>query len=113
MIILIILKYIGILVIIFRDLRELDSLGLIEYRYPNFYTVQNSNKNLIYYGNKTIKLTCDKKVIETGNVSLTEVGKQLCRITEPEYDDKILDICVEAWEILGYNPIVKLIENDG
>ena len=97
---------------IFRDFRELDSLGLIEYRYPNFYKLQNDNKKLIYYGNKAIKLTCDKKVIETGNVSLTEVGKQLCRITEPEYDDRILDICVKAWKILGYNPIVKQIEND-
>lgn len=95
----------------FRDLRELDCLGLIEYRYPNFFAIKNNGK-IIYYGDKIIKLTSQKRLIEIGNVSLTETGKQLCRITEPQYDDRILNICVNAWKTLGYNPVVELIEKD-
>lgn len=95
----------------FRDFRELDGMDLIEYNEPIFYTLSNRDE-LIYYGNKIIKLSSDKKVIEIGNVSLTETGKQLCRITEPQYDDKILNICINAWKTLGYNPIVELIEKD-
>lgn len=95
---------------IFKDFRELDSLGLIEYRFPDFYTIQNNSK-IIYYGNKVIRLTSDKKVLETGNVSLTEIGKQICRITEPEYDDNILNICMDAWKTLGYNPVIDSATN--
>ena len=95
----------------FREFRELDCMGLIEYKDPYFYTILSKNK-LIYYGNKTIRLTSNMDVIEAGNVSLTQTGKQLCRITEPEYDDKILNICLDAWKTLGYNPVVEFIEND-
>lgn len=97
--------------ITFSALRELDSLGLIQYRYPNYYSIQN-NGNLIYYGDIEIKLTTNEKTIVTGNVSLTETGKQLCKITEPEYNNKILAKCIKTWQTLGYNPIVKIGEDN-
>ena len=92
--------------ITFRSLRELDSFGLIKYRYPNFYAIQNNGKKIIY-GDKVITLTTNKKLIEVGNVSLTDVGKQFCKITDPKYDDRILDICIDAWKTLVYNPIIR------
>ncbi len=93
------------------DLRELDSLGLIQYRFSDFHTLVIKNK-VFYYGNKVIKFETDKRTIALGNVALTSVGKQLCRIVPMEYDDKILGICLDSWRKLGYNPIVEIIEND-
>ena len=28
-----------------------------------------------------------------------------------EYDDEILEICLESWKKLGYNPTVEQVEN--
>lgn len=91
------------------DLRELDSLGLIQYRFSDFHTLVIKNK-VFYYGNKRIIFKTDKRTIALGNVALTSVGKQLCRIVPMEYDNKILEICMETWEQLGYNPIIENID---
>lgn len=93
------------------DLRELDSLGLIQYRFSDFHTLVVKNK-VFYYGDKRIRFETNKRTIALGNVALTSVGKQLCRIVPMEYDDKILEICLDSWTKLGYNPIVEIIEND-
>ncbi len=91
------------------DLRELDNIGLIEYRVPNFYTWSIKNKSF-EYGNKLIVLNTDKNIIEFGNVWLTNMGKQLCKISPMVYSDEILEICLDSWRKLGYNPSVELIE---
>lgn len=93
------------------DLRELDSLGLIQYRFTDFHTLVIKNKEFDY-GDKKVVFNTEKRSIALGNVALTSVGKQLCRIVPMEYDDEILEICLESWEKLGYNPIVKPIENN-
>lgn len=87
------------------DLKELDSLGIIQYRFSDFHSLVIKNK-IFEYGNKQIKLNTDKRSIVIGNVSLTNVGKQLCRIVPMKYDDKILEVCLDSWEKLGYNPVV-------
>lgn len=87
------------------DFKELDSLGLIQHRYSDFHSLVIKNK-VFDYGNKQIKLNTDKRSIAIGNVTLTNVGKQLCRIVPMEYDDRIFDLCIESWEKLGYCPIV-------
>ncbi len=87
------------------DFKELDSLGLIQYRYSDFHSLVIKNK-VFDYGNKQIKLNTDKRSIAIGNVALTSVGKQLCRIVPMEYDDKIFNLCIDSWEKLGYCPIV-------
>ncbi len=92
------------------DFKELDSLGIIQYRYADFHSLAIKNKSF-EYGDKRIKLNTDNRSIATGNVTLTSVGKQLCRIVPMEYDSDILKICIESWEQLGYNPIVETIEN--
>lgn len=92
------------------DLRELDSLGLIQYRFSDFHTLAIKNK-VFDYGKKRIRLNTDERSIALGNVALTDVGKQLCRISPMVYDDNILEICLDSWEKLGYNPIVEAIDN--
>lgn len=57
------------------DLRELDSLGLIQYRFSDFHTLVIRNK-VFYYGNKRIRFETNKRTIALGNVALTSVGKQ-------------------------------------
>lgn len=96
--------------IFISDLRELDSLGLIQYRFSDFHTLAVKNK-VFDYGNKRIRLNTDARAIALGNVTLTDVGKQLCRISPMIYDDKILEICLDSWEKLGYNPTVEAIDN--
>ena len=91
----------------FKDFRELENLGLIQYRYPTLYAIKNSNKP-IQYGNKTIRLTTSDKSLLGGNVSLTDVGKQLCRIIDMQYDDRVLDICKDSWVKLGYKVSIKM-----
>ena len=59
---------------------------------------------MLFYGNKKIELNTDKRKIATGNISLTEIGKQLCKISALEYNYEILDICVHTWNYLGYHP---------
>lgn len=93
------------------DLRELDSLGLIQYRFSDFHTLVIKNK-VLYYGNKRIRFETDKRTFALGNVALTSVGKQLCRIVPMEYDDKILEICLETWKKLGYNPVVETCDKE-
>ena len=93
------------------DLRELDSLSLIQYQFPQFHTKVIKDK-IFYYGNKRITFNTDEKSIVLGNVTLTSVGKQLCRIVPMKYDDEILEICMETWRYLGYNPIIEMIENN-
>lgn len=92
------------------DLRELDSLGLIQYRFSDFHTLVIKNK-VFYYGNKRIRFETNKRTIALGNVALTSVGKQLCRIVPMEYDDRILEICLDAWNKLGYNPVVEICDD--
>ena len=92
------------------DLRELDSLGLIQYRFTDFHTLVIKNK-IFDYGSKRITFNTEKKSVSLGNVALTSVGKQLCRIVPMEYDDRILEICMETWEKLGYNPTIENIDN--
>jgi len=87
------------------DFKELDSLGLIQYRYSDFHSLVIKNK-VFDYGNKQIKLNTNKRSIAIGNVALTSVGKQLCRIVPMEYDDKIFNLCIDSWEKLGYCPII-------
>lgn len=94
--------------IFINDLRELDSLGLIQYRFSDFHTLVVKNK-VFDYGNRRIRLETDKRSIALGNVALTSVGKQLCRIAPMIYDDNILEICLDSWKTLGYNPIVEVI----
>lgn len=91
------------------DLRELDSLGLIQYRFTDFHTLVIKNQ-AFDYGNKRVVFNTEKRSIALGNVALTSVGKQLCRIVPMEYDDEILEICMETWKHLGYNPIIEIIE---
>lgn len=91
----------------YKDLRELDSVGIIQYRYPNFFSIRN-NKKIICYGKKKIIFDTNKNMLLTGNVSLTDVGKQLCRICPMEYDDRVLDICMETWKHLGYKPQIQI-----
>ncbi|MCI8951375.1 MAG: DUF2806 domain-containing protein [Lachnospiraceae bacterium] len=93
----------------YKDIRELDNIGLIQYRHPKFFTIKKSYLQL-FYGDNVIELHAKNNIIETGNVSLTDIGKQLCRICQIEYDDNILDICLDTWKYLGYNPIVKKLE---
>lgn len=93
--------------IFINDLRELDSLGVIQYRFTDFHTLVIKNKKFDY-GNKKIVLNTEKRSIALGNVALTSVGKQLCRIVPMDYDDEILEICMEAWNQLGYNPSVEI-----
>lgn len=90
----------------YDDIKELDNMGLIQYRYSNFFTIR-SNYIEVCYGNKIIELSQDNSRIATGNVSLTDIGKQLCDISPIEIDEKILDICLDVWKNFGYNPIVK------
>lgn len=104
-------KYYEKMKIYIYDLRELDSLGLIQYRFTDFHTLVIKNKTFDY-GEKRIIFNTDKRSIALGNVALTSVGKQLCRIVPMEYDNRILEICLDSWEKLGYNPIVENIEND-
>lgn len=95
------------------DLRELDSLGLIQYRFSDFHTLVIKNK-VFYYGNKIIRLNTDIRSIALGNVALSSIGKQLCRIVPMQYNDNILEICLDSWEKLGYNPVIETNEdNDG
>lgn len=89
------------------DLRELDSLGLIQYRFSDFHTLVIKNK-VFYYGNKRIRFDTNIRTIALGDVALTSVGKQLCRIVPMEYDDRILEICSDTWQKLGYNPVVEI-----
>lgn len=103
-------KYYEKMKIYIYDLRELDSLGLIQYRFTDFHTLVIKNK-VFDYGNKRIRFETEKRSIALGNVALTSVGKQLCRIVPMEYDDNILEICLDSWEKLGYNPVVEIIEN--
>ena len=93
------------------DLRELDSLGLIQYRFSDFHTLVIRNK-VFYYGNKRIRFETNKRTIALGNVALTSVGKQLCRIVPMEYDDRILEICLDVWNKLGYHPIVECCDDN-
>lgn len=95
--------------IFINDFRELDSLGLIQYRFSDFHSWVIKNK-VFDYGNRKVKLHTDKRSIELGNVALTSVGKQLCRIVPMEYDDRILEICLDSWQKLGYNPTVESYE---
>lgn len=97
--------------IFISDFRELDSVGLIQYRYSDFHTLVVKNK-VFDYGDKRIRLHTDQRSIALGNVALTSVGKQLCRIVPMNYDERLLDLCLDAWTKLGYNPTVELIEND-
>lgn len=90
------------------DLKELDSLGLIQHRFSDFHSLVIKNK-VFDYGDKKIRLQTDKRSMAIGNVSLTSMGKQLCRIVPMEYDDKILETCVNAWTRLGYNPVIETI----
>lgn len=92
------------------DLRELDSLGLIQYRFSDFHTLVIKNK-VFDYGDKRIRLNTDVRSIALGNVALTDVGKQLCRISPMIYDNNILEICLDSWKKLGYNPTVEAINN--
>ena len=94
--------------IFINDLRELDSLGLIQYRFSDFHTLVVKNK-VFDYGNRRIRLETDRRSIALGNVALTSVGKQLCRIAPMMYDDNILEICLDSWKTLGYNPVVEVI----
>lgn len=96
--------------IFISDLRELDSLGLIQYRFTDFHRLAIKNK-VFDYGNKKVIFNTEKRSIALGNVALTSVGKQLCRIVPMEYDDEILEICLESWKKLGYNPTVEQVEN--
>lgn len=93
------------------DLRELDGLGLIQYRFTDFHTLAIDNK-VFDYGKKRIRFETDQRSIALGNVALTSAGKQLCRIAPMRYDDDILDICLDAWTQLGYHPVVEYIEED-
>jgi len=88
------------------DLRELEVLGLIKHRPNSFYSLALKNKGF-EYGNKYISLRTDKHTIAMGNVELTNLGKQLCRISPMVYDEDILSLCLEAWTTLGYHPTVK------
>lgn len=87
------------------DFKELDSLGLIQHRYSDFHSLVIKNKTFDY-GNRQVKLNTDKRSIAIGNVTLTSVGKQLCRIVPMKYDDKIFELCIDSWKKLGYCPIV-------
>lgn len=93
------------------DLRELDSLGLIQYRFSDFHTLVIKNK-VFYYGDKRIRFNTDIRSIALGNVTLSSIGKQLCRIVPMQYDDRILEICLDSWEKLGYNPVVEPNEDN-
>lgn len=85
------------------DFKELDSLGLIQHRFSDFHSLVIKHKTF-EYGDKQIKLNTDKRSIAIGNVSLTNTGKQLCRIVPMEYDEKILEVCFDSWVKLGYDP---------
>lgn len=88
------------------DFKELENLGLIQFRYDSFYKLVIKEKKF-YYGDKIIKLETNQKSIALGNVSLTNVGKQFCKISPAVYDDEILEICFDSWKKLGYNPVVE------
>ena len=92
-----------------RDFRELDNLGLIQYKFSDFYVWQIEDK-VFYYGNKRITLNTNDQAIALGNATLTDTGKQFCKIVPMVYDDKILEICMDSWKQLGYNPIVEDID---
>ena len=94
-----------------KDFRELDNFGLIQYKFSAFHVWKIKN-NVFYYGNKRIKLDTNDKAIALGNVALTDIGKQFCRIVPMEYDDKVLEICIDSWKQLGYNPTIEIIENN-
>lgn len=90
----------------YNDIKELDNIGIVQYRHSNFFTIRSDYVE-VCYGNKKIELKTDNNKIVTGNVSLTNIGEQLCKIVTPEYDESILDICLDIWKSFGYNPIVK------
>ena len=95
----------------FKDFRELETIGLIRCRHHKFYTIKK-NEVVLYYGSKKIMLSSNKAKIATGNVTLTNTGKQLCSISPMEYREEVLNICIKTWEKLGYNPIIEEVEND-
>lgn len=90
----------------YADIKELDNMGFVKYRHSNFFTIR-SNHIEVCYGNKTIELSQENNRIVTGNVSLTNMGKQLCNLIPVEIDENVLDICLDIWRNFGYNPIVK------
>lgn len=94
--------------IFINDFRELDSLGLIQYRFSDFHSWK-IKKKIFDYGNRRIIFNTNKESIELGNVALSSVGKQLCYIVPMEYDDRVLEICMDAWTKLGYNPIIEML----
>ena len=67
---------------------------------------------VFYYGDKRIRFNTDIRSIALGNVTLSSIGKQLCRIVPMQYDDRILEICLDSWEKLGYNPVVEPNEDN-
>ena len=50
-----------------RMVRELDSVGLIQYRYSDFHTLVDKNK-VFDHGDKRIRLHTDQRSIALGNV---------------------------------------------
>lgn len=90
----------------YDDIKELDNMGLVQYRHSNFFTIR-SNYIEVCYGNKIIGLSQDSNRIATGNVSLTYIGELLCDISPAETDERILNICLDVWKNFGYNPIIK------
>ena len=96
----------GQLNINYNDIKELENMGIVQYRHSNFFTIRSDYAE-VSYGNKKIELKTDNNKIVTGNVSLTKIGEQLCNIITPECDEKILDICLDIWRFFNYNPIVK------
>ena len=90
----------------YNDIKELDNMGLVQYRHSNFFTIRSDYVEMCY-GNKIIKLNSDKNRIVTGNVSLTDIGERLCSFIPVEIDENVLDICLEVWKYFQYNPIVE------
>lgn len=86
-------------------------MGLIQYRFTDFHTLAIDHK-VFDYGKKRIRFETDQRSIALGNVALTSAGKQLCRIAPMQYDDRILDICMDAWTQLGYHPVVESTEEE-
>lgn len=90
----------------YNDIKELDNMGLIQYRHSNFFSIRSDYAE-VCYGNKVIQLNTDNNRIVTGNVSLTDIGTQLCSLIPVEINENILDICLDIWKQFQYNPIVK------
>jgi hypothetical protein len=92
--------------ITFKDLKHLDSIGLINFEQVSGYRILNFGEtvNTSYFNTPIVLKFLNKKndnEIEIGKVLLTKIGEELLNIVNPKQIPDFIDYIIKNWNSKG------------